>query len=190
MNQRTATTTTLSTFEAALRRVRTRASAEQTVRQQGGDLWLAATASARAGRAGTDDRQIYWTRPMLSQAIRQWSPPWVPNADDLRRLHLRLLQILEDTSRSRTDVNFPIGTDLKRSLISGFDPFGFTSGGDSRQGNLSGASALVLEGATLTNNGVIAHVESAAFPVRFADFNAGAVETFFQPFLSGPKPST
>jgi pyrrolidone-carboxylate peptidase len=184
----TANTTASRTFNAALNRARDQAAAERIVRQQGTDLWQAATAAARAGGAGTDDRQIYWTRLAFSRAIRQWNPVWVRNADQLRRLQSRLLQVLEETSRGRTDVNFPATPGTKRILISGFDPFGFTNAGDIRQGNPSGASVLALDGATLSSGSVTAHVEGVIFPVRFADFDAGVVETFFRPFLAGPQP--
>jgi pyrrolidone-carboxylate peptidase len=183
-----AAATTVSAFTRALARVRSRAAAERVVHTQGTDLWLASTAAARGGGAGTDDRRLYWTRLMLSQAIRQFNPSWAANADVLRRLQAALLKLLEDTSRGRTDVRSPAATGTKRILISGFDPFGFTSGGDIRQSNLSGAIVLALDGVPLASGTVRAQVEGVIFPVRFADFDAGAVESFFRPFLTGPNP--
>jgi hypothetical protein len=180
-------TVTATAFSTALQRVNTQTAAEQLVRQQGNDLWLSATAAARGGGSGTDDRQLYWTRLKFSSAIRQWNPAWVRDADTLRRLQERLLQILEDGSRGRTDVTFPTAPDVKRILISGFDPFGFTNGGDIAQSNLSGASVLALDGTTLSSNNINARVEGVIFPVRFIDFNAGVVESFFSPYMTGPQ---
>jgi hypothetical protein len=182
--------TTATAFTAALNRTRSEAAAVRAVQQAGERLWQAATASAQAGGAGTDDRQIYWTRLMLTTALRQWNPSWVPNADALRRLHTRLLSLLEQTSRGMTTSAFPTGQpDVKRILISGFDPFGFPNpGGDIRQSNLSGAAALALDGQTLVQGGVSARIESAVYPVRYADFNEGIVENFLRPHLTGPQP--
>lgn len=182
--------TTTTAFTAALNRARTQSRAEQIVRQFGEQLWQSATASARAGGAGTDDRQLYWTRLMLTTALRQWNPSWVPNADALRRLHARLLPLLEQTSRGMTATAFPTDRpDLKRVLISGFDPFGFPNpGGDIRQSNLSGAAALALDGEILVQGGISARVESVVFPVRYADFNEGIVENHLRPHLAGPQP--
>ncbi|PWB58136.1 MAG: hypothetical protein C3F18_03025 [Nitrosomonadales bacterium] len=183
-------TNTAAALMAALNRARTAARAEQVVRQAGERLWQNATASARAGGAGTDDRQLYWTRLMLTTALRRWNPSWVPNADALRRLHARLLNVLEQTSRGMTTSAFPTDRpDLKRILISGFDPFGFPNpGGDIRQSNLSGAAAMALDGEILTQGSVSARVEAVVFPVRYADFNEGVVENHLRPHLTGPLP--
>lgn len=181
---------TASAFTAALNRTRSEAHALQVVRQTGENLWQTATASAQGGGAGTDDRQLYWTRLMLTAALRQWNPLWVPNADSLRRLHARLLSLLEQTSRGMTTSAFPAGSpDLKRILISGFDPFGFANpGGDIRQSNLSGAAAMALDGLTLIQGTVSARIEGVVFPVRYADFNEGIVENFLRPHLTAPLP--
>ena len=181
---------TARAFTTALNRTRAEAAAAGAVQRAGENLWQAATASARAGGAGTDDRQIYWTRLMLTTALRQWNPSWVRNADALRRLHARLLSLLEQTSRGMTASDFPTGQpDVKRVLVSGFDPFGFPNpGGDIRQSNASGAAALALDGETLVQGTVSARVESVVYPVRYADFNEGIVENFLRPHLTGPQP--
>jgi Domain of unknown function (DUF4157)/L,D-transpeptidase catalytic domain len=180
---------TASAFTAALNRTRSEAVAARVVQQAGERLWQAATALAQGGGAGADDRQLYWTRLMLTTALRQWDPSWVPDADALRRLHARLLSLLEQTSRGMTTSAFPTGQpDVKRILISGFDPFGFPNpGGDIRQSNLSGAAALALDGQTLVQGSVSARVESVVYPVRYADFNEGIVENFLRPHLTGPQ---
>jgi hypothetical protein len=181
---------TAAVFTKALNKTSKVAGAEAVVQQFGEKLWQDATSAARAGGAGTDDRQLYFMRLMLTTALRQWNPSWSPNADSLRRLHTKLLQLLEQTSRGMTTATFPTDNpNLKRILISGFDPFGFPNpGGDIRQSNLSGATALALDGETLVEGGISARVESAVFSVRYADFNEGIVEKFLRPHLTGPRP--
>jgi pyrrolidone-carboxylate peptidase len=125
---------------------------------------------------------------MLTEALRKWNPAWVPNADELRRLQKRLLDLLEQTSRGITDVTFPTDPSTKRILISGFDPFGFPNQGDIRQSNLSGATAIALDGETLTQGTASARVESVVFPVRYADFNDGIVENHLRPHLTSASP--
>jgi|GEM_PF-1299863 len=188
-------TATATAFTTALSAVRSEASAVQLVQQTGEQLWQSATAAARAGGSGTDDRQLYWTRLMLTTALRQWNPSWLrisavnSNVDALRILQARLLQLFEQTSRGITSTAFPTtNPDEKRILISGFDPFGFSTGGDIRQSNLSGAATLALDGETLTQGSVTAHVEGVIFPVRYIDFNDGIVENTLRPHLTGSQP--
>jgi hypothetical protein len=161
------------------------AGAEKVVKEFGEKLWQQATSAARGGGAGSDDRQLYWTRLMLSSALRDWNPWWAADADTLRRLQAKLLNLLEQTSRGMTTAVFGKEVDQKRILISGFDPFGFHSGGDIRQSNLSGAAAQALDGETLTDGKVSAQVQSVVYPVRYADFNEGMVENFLRPQLAG-----
>lgn len=176
--------TTNTAFGKALNRCRNSAAAEKLVRQTGEKLWQEATQAARAGGAGSDDRQLYWTRLMLTMALRQWNPSWAKDADSLRRLHARLLQLLEQTSRGMTTAALSKDPNVKRILISGFDPFGFPNMGDIRQGNLSGAVALSLDGEVLAERGVSAQIQAVVFPVRYQDFNLGIVENYLRPQLS------
>ena len=175
-------------FSKALTGTGSAAKAEKLVRQTGEALWQKATADARAGGAGSDDRQLYWTRLMLSEALRAWNPSFARNADELRRLQAKLLKVLEDTSRGFTSASFDTTTERKHILVSGFDPFGFTSAGDIRQSNLSGAAALALDGEHISDGSTVAEIQSAVFPVRYADFNEGVVEAYLRPHLDAPKP--
>jgi len=179
---------TAADFGKALRGTYNTAAATKVVKNFGDKLWQDATAAARAGGAGTDDRQLYWTRLKLGAALREWNPSWAKDADALRRLHTQLLQLLEQTSRGMADSAFTSGADVKRILVSGFDPFGFASGGDIRQSNLSGAAALALDGTTLSDGKTSAQVQSVVYPVRYADFDAGMVESFLRPHLAGANP--
>ncbi len=158
------------------------------MRKFGEKLWQDATAAARTGGSGSDDRRLYWTRLEFSAALKKWDPFWAENADSIRRLHTQLLQLLEQTSRGMTDTSFNGAEDVKHILVSGFDPFGFTSGGDIRQSNLSGAAALALDGTTLSDGKTNAQVESVVYPVRYADFDADIVENLLRPHLAGSKP--
>ncbi|MEK8033832.1 DUF4157 domain-containing protein [Ideonella sp. DXS29W] len=180
--------TTAAEFGKALKGAYNAKAAEKVVKKFGDKLWKDATAAARSGGAGSDDRQIYWTRLMLSSTLRDWNPFWATDADALRRLQATLLQLLEQTSRGMTDATFTSAADQKRILVSGFDPFGFTSGGDIKQSNLSGAAALALDGETLTEGSVSGQVQSVVYPVRYADFNDGVVENVLRPHLSGAQP--
>lgn len=180
---------TSSAFAKALSATKDEKEAEALVKKSGEDLWNAATSAAKGGGAGTDDRQLYWTRLMMTAELRKWSPSWIKDADALGKLQTRMLQLLEQTSRGMTSATFPADKDKKRILASGFDPFGFPNkSGDIRQSNLSGAIALALDGETLTEGKVSARVESAVFPVRYADFNEGIVENYLRPHLTGANP--
>src|SRR5262249_53842839 len=179
---------TSSAFAKALTATKNAKAAEGVVKKFGEQLWQSATSAAKGGGAGTDDRQIYWTRLMMTTELRKWNPSWVPDADQLRRLQTRLLQLLEQTSRGMTTATFPSDPDKKRILASGFDPFGFPNQGDIRQSNLSGATALALDGETLTEGTVSARIESAVYPVRYADFNEGIVENFLRPKITAANP--
>jgi hypothetical protein len=184
----TSSSDTATAFSKALSKTRDSTAAERVVRLTGEKLWQDATAAAQAGGAGSDDRQIYWTRLMLTTALRQWNPAWATNADSLRRLQSRLLSVLEQTSRGFTTSAFPADPDVKRILISGLDPFGFPNQGDIGQGNLSGAAAMSFDGRTLVAGAVSARIEAAVFPVRYKDFNEGIVENYLRPHLSSPHP--
>lgn len=179
---------TAADFTKALKGTYNTAAAEKVVKKFGDKLWQDAASAARGGGAGSDDRQLYWTRLMLSAAVRDWNPFWAADADALRRLQARLLQVLEQASRGMASADFTGGKDDKRILVSGFDPFGFASGGDIRQGNLSGAAALAMDGETLTDGSTSGQVQSVVYPVRYADFNEGMVENFLRPHLAGSRP--
>jgi pyrrolidone-carboxylate peptidase len=73
--------------------------------------------------------------------------------------------------------------------VSGFDPFGFQSGGEHSQDNPSGAAVLALDGKTIdaTSGKAKGKIEGVIFPVRFADFDRGIVETTFSPYLKDPE---
>lgn len=120
-------------------------------------LWEVAAAEARAGRC--DDRPLYWARLKL---LRDCSP----GAARARA---------ERQSRG-WHVAFP--PDEPGVLLTGFDPFHLDR--DVGQCNPSGVAALALHGARIAG----ANVRAAILPVRFADFDRGAVEQLLTPPFS------
>lgn len=172
-------------FVAALDQAGSLAAARQIVRREGRNLWTTATRRAQTRRnADTDDRPLYWARLQLTQAMRNYQPVWTLSAADREAL----MSQLEDSSRGRDTADFPRVRGAKRILLSGFDPFGFHNGGSLRQSNLSGAAVLALDGRTLTEGGVTAQIQGVIYPVRYADFDAGVVERFLRPHLTGKNP--
>ena len=121
-------------------------------------LWEVAVADARAGHL--DDRPLYWARLKL---LRD-RPPSAARAQAERR------------SRG-WHVAFPPGE--PGVLLTGFDPFHLDR--DVEQCNPSGVAALALHGARIAG----ANVRAAILPVRFADFDRGAVEELLTPLFSG-----
>ncbi|MFJ8665494.1 pyroglutamyl peptidase [Streptomyces sp. NPDC093600] len=151
--------------------------AERAVAHQGARLWRRAVdrAQGRGPAHGDlsrdDDRPLYWARLGMTRELRSWQPefPLTPAA------RARLLDRLERSSRGQDSIHHPAGKGVKRVLMTGFDPF--TLDRDVRISNPSGATALALDGTWIrTADGTPARVETAVFPVRWADFGDGTVE--------------
>lgn len=118
------------------------------------------------------------------EALRFWQPTFfMPFSQRATRLAL-----FEQTARGMQSATFSAAAGTKRILISGFDPFQLTGSGGAGRGNPSGAAVLSLDGRQLTGSNVTAEVQGVIFPVRFADFDAGTVESFFAPYLASPNP--
>lgn len=136
-------------------------------------LWRQAVRAVQS-EAVWDDRALYWARLRYAQALRQ-----VADRDVLARF--------ERASRGMNHVAFlpgadaPAGPGSKRVIVTGFDPFHLDQRID--QSNPSGLAALALDGRTFSTASGPAHVEAVVFPVRFADFDEGLVETFIEPWL-------
>lgn len=163
-------------------------SADLLVRRSGEKLWRAAVrrvqgpADTRPGALPVDDdRPLYWARLSLARALRQWQPSFPATATDQAAWQKRL----EYTSRGLTTSGFAPRPGVRRLFVSGFDPFGLET--QMRTGNPSGASALHLDGRTLTLDGVKVQVQAVVLPVRYPDFNEGIVEDAFSAHL-GPGP--
>ncbi|MFE1547735.1 pyroglutamyl peptidase [Streptomyces sp. NPDC058718] len=171
-------------FAGALAGADSFAEAERTVARFGSGLWRRAVDRAQGrGNAGgdlsrDDDRPLYWTRLALTRELRSWKPGFGITEEG----RTRLLDRLERSSRGQDSIRYPAGKGVKRILLTGFDPF--TLDRDVRISNPSGATALALDGTWLrTADGSLARVETAVFPVRWADFADGTVERTLRPHL-------
>ncbi len=171
----------LKRFTAALRRLRSLSAAEASMKKFGQELWSLGTAAyQRTAGPVEDDRVLFWTRQLLLYRLQNWKASFALSKADRDKL----AAALEQSSRGMDSAVFA-GTAAKKVLVSGFDPFGLRD--DVRANNPAGAAALLLDGRTLTSGAVTAEVQSVIFPVRFTDFNAGIVESFFRPYLKGPN---
>ncbi|MDZ7827446.1 MAG: cytochrome c3 family protein [Gammaproteobacteria bacterium] len=145
---------------------------EALARSLGDRLWRRQVQASADGRL--DDRPLYWQRLAARRSLR---------ADCDVRPDLdcdALLDAFEWASRGAGDLEFPTDADL-RILISGFDPFFLDR--DITQGNPSGAAALALDGSRFGIGDHRVAIEALMIPVRFADFDAGRIETLFEPWL-------
>ncbi|MET8679410.1 pyroglutamyl peptidase [Streptomyces sp. NPDC004647] len=174
-------------FARQLEGVRTYDRAERLVDRTGGRLWQRAVDRVQGrGPAGgdlsrDDDRPLYWARLGMSKALREWRPDF-PLPESLRSA---LLARLERTSRGQDSIDLPAGQRIKRVVVTGFDPFQLDA--DVRRSNPSGAAALALDGTTVRTESGQARIETAVFPVRWADFADGTVEHALLPhFRRGP----
>jgi pyrrolidone-carboxylate peptidase len=167
------------TFEGAL----------QLCYDHGLALWRAAAQEIQRS-ATKDDRPLYWGRLQMLQCVRQQRFAFEPEQEQRRML----LAALEAASRGRTSAHFT-QAHSKRILVTGFDPFGFstppennTAGANSLVDlavtNPSGAAALELSNTTIFHDGRLAEVQTAIFPVRYEDFDLGIVEDFFRPYFA------
>ncbi|MFG2131687.1 pyroglutamyl peptidase [Streptomyces sp. NPDC048751] len=169
-------------FARALGTARSYAQARQVVVREGSALWRRAVDRAQGrGPAGgdlsrDDDRPLYWARLGMTREVRGWEPKF--GLSDAQRAVL--LDALEQNSRGQTSIHHP-AAGVRRVLVTGFDPF--TLDRDVRISNPSGASALALDGTVIETARGPARVETAVFPVRWADFTAGTVERTLRPYL-------
>ncbi|MFC4495788.1 pyroglutamyl peptidase [Streptomyces ovatisporus] len=174
-----------SRFTRALCGANSYRQAREIVERHGQRLWQRAVERAQGrGPAGgdlsrVDDRPLYWARLGMTGALRQWQPGF--ELSDARRTALR--DRLEHSSRGHDAIGFPGGREeeLKRVLVTGFDPF--TLDEDIRISNPSGASALALDGTVVRTKAGRVRIETAVFPVRWADFTNGMVEQALGPHL-------
>ncbi|MEU8999171.1 pyroglutamyl peptidase [Streptomyces caniferus] len=176
-------------FGRGLRRVTTYGEARRYVADEGRALWRRAVdrAQGRGPDGGDlsrdDDRPLYWARLGMTRQLRQWQPDFDLTASERDAL----LGSLERGSRGQDSIALPAGKHVLRIVVTGFDPFQLD--GDPRRSNPSGAAALALDGTTVrTASGQPARIETAVFPVRWADFADGTVERTLLPhFRPGPR---
>ncbi|MGR3872812.1 pyroglutamyl peptidase [Streptomyces graminifolii] len=170
-------------FGRALEGAHSYAQARRIVVREGTALWRRAVARAQGrGPAGgdlsrDDDRPLYWARLGMTREVRGWEPGFGIS----ERQRATLLSELEVTSRGQSSIRYPHGKGVKRILVTGFDPF--TLDADIRISNPSGATALALDGTVIRTADGPARIETAMFPVRWADFADGSVERALRPYL-------
>ncbi|MFJ6896079.1 pyroglutamyl peptidase [Streptomyces hokutonensis] len=171
-------------FTQALEGAHSYAQARRIVVREGTALWQRAVDRAQGrGPAGgdlsrDDDRPLYWARLGMTREVRTWAPEF----DISSAQRTALLSELEQTSRGQSSIRYPArDKGLKRILVTGFDPF--TLDADIRISNPSGATALALDGTVIQTADGPARIETAMFPVRWADFAEGTVERTLRPYL-------
>ncbi|MEW9031572.1 MAG: hypothetical protein AB2404_02405 [Planifilum fimeticola] len=178
----------VTAFERDLCSANNLTDAEKTVKKHAALLWRTAVDRSQGRRPDLgdldpyDDRPLYWARLHMTRALRRWAPDF-PIKDSDR---LNLLKKLEYDSRGISTVDFPEGRNIKRILVSGFDPYRLEQ--EIRRSNPSGSAALQLHGLRVDTEDGLAVIQAVIFPVRWRDFEDGIVEDAFAPFLKpGPK---
>jgi pyrrolidone-carboxylate peptidase len=170
-------------FTHALEAAHSYAQARRIVVREGTALWQRAVDRAQGrGPAGgdlsrDDDRPLYWARLGMTREVREWEPEFGMTEGQ----RAALLGQLEVTSRGQSSISYPHEKGIKRILVTGFDPF--TLDADIRISNPSGATALALDGTVIRTADGPARIETAMFPVRWADFADGTVERALRPYL-------
>lgn len=161
------------------RRLKTVATIEQLyhlVEEAGRQLWSSASSGIKSDQL-QDDRPLYWGRLMLRNILEENTFFRGLSADQQQQITWQL----ELTSRGRDDVMFSQDSDYK-ILLTGFDPFFLDR--HLNQSNPSGATAQVLDGEVISHNGKTAEIQSLIFPVVYADFDQGMVETLLSPWYN------
>ena len=144
--------------------------------QAGEQLWHRAVEQIKSSQS-YDDRPLYWARLRLEKQLAKYAEQqgW----QDAQYQHY--WQLLEETSRGRTDIQFPADVD-KRILLTGFDPFFLDR--HIEQSNPSGVVAMLLDGEIIEYKGIKAQIETVLVPVRFADFDRGTIEALLEPIMA------
>ena len=137
----------------------------------GTQLWR--RAQQTIGARIVDDRPLYWQRLSMKREFK--------TSHGTKPAQAKLLMAFERASRGFDDLAFTAAADLN-ILVTGFDPFGLHNRID--QSNPSGVAALSFDGLVITANGKTAELQSAMFPVRFADFDDEMVESVIEPLLA------
>lgn len=172
---------TIDDFTDSLSQLTADSSLQDMLALQGQRLWYEAVAHAQQS-GDFDDRPLYWTRLCMIHVLRDWL------AARIRRnsWHLEsvsLIRTFEMASRGMHDIVTP-GNE-KLIVISGFDPFGLVD--NISKSNPSGACVLALHQQILSAGGIAAKVTGAIFPVRYADFDRGIVESHFGAYLNAER---
>lgn len=153
------------------------------VQTEGEALWQQQHGTWTGTTVAVDDRTLYWTRNFIIRELQEWRPTFRVSSRDRQAA----ISTFETASRGLSSTTFTAPTGVKKILISGFDPFGFSAPptGVAGVGNPSGAVVLALDGQTIAGARCNGLTKGVIFPVRYADFDSNIVENYFQNFLSG-----
>jgi len=168
-------------FQEALCEANDLETTKSMVEEKGSELWENAIERAQnkntEGLDRYDDRPLYWVRQHMTMFIRQWDPEFSLSEND----RMELLKELEYSSRGINSIQFSDDDDVKRILVSGFDPYQLQD--EVRRSNPSGAAALQLDGLEIDTENGPAIIQAVNLPVRWSDFDDGIVEDVFAPYL-------
>lgn len=154
------------------------------VNQYASSLFNTAVTSVQSSFSNPDDRPLYWARIKMEVALK--SHPFLLHSDVQTN---NLVRIFEEKSRNYTGVDFTYANqnNLKKILITGFDPFQLDV--NKMQSNPSGVCALAMHGTTIG----VGYVQVMLAPVRYVDFDGnndrskgsgnGIVEKYIAPLI-------
>ncbi|RDH44973.1 hypothetical protein [Zooshikella ganghwensis] len=166
----------IATFTQSLTRITNYSQLVALIDRTGDQLWQQSVSDNQAG-ALYDDRALYWGRLQLTQHLKNTELQFQITSSQLNHALLRL----ELASRGALQATFKYNTTHK-VFITGFDPFQLDS--NIRQSNPAGVTALMLDNTIIRDGNKTIEVQAINFPVRFADFDKGIVETALTPVLS------
>src|SRR5690625_4130216 len=110
-------------FQEALCEANDLETTKSMVEEKGSQLWRNAIERAQnkntEGLDRYDDRPLYWVRQHMTMFIRQWDPEFSLSEND----RMELLKEIEYSSRGINSIQFSDDDDVKRILVSGFDPY-------------------------------------------------------------------
>lgn len=150
--------------------------AEKLVSLYSDNMWVKAKKQIISSNS-FDDCPLYWTRLLSSKVLREKSPAF----EMTKSQKITLLDILEQGSRGRTELNYTKGT-MKKILLTGFDPFLLDK--NINQSNPSGVAALLMDGQIIQYNGITAEINTVMIPVRYEDFDKGTIEALLAPYYA------
>jgi hypothetical protein len=186
---------------AKLCSTRSLTAAQSLVVARGKQLWRMAEnrAQNKGTVAGTlpysDDRPLYWTNLQGEAALQQWMPSFL--ITDQQRA--ALVTAFDKAARGMDSVSFPAGSNVRRLIMSGFDPYTLDGGqvgsapgavgNNIRHGNPSGATALAMDNTVYRpKGGTPVYIQAYLLPVDFPQFEQGYLEDTVGPWMEpGPE---
>ncbi|TQL67201.1 hypothetical protein FB381_1074 [Nocardioides albertanoniae] len=128
----------------------------------------------------SDDRPLYWARLAGELELARVAPGFPSWSEDARH---KVMRAFDEASRGIDTTRFDGGKHARQRqvLASGFDPF--TLDRNIRQSNPSGATALAMDGRTVSTPDGPVEIQTVVFPVLWGPFADGIVERAFLPHL-------